>query len=30
MPESDWLLVAIAVPISILTASIPWLFLIAG
>jgi hypothetical protein len=28
MPESDWLLVVIAVAIAILTASIPWLFLI--
>jgi hypothetical protein len=26
--KSDWLLVAIAVAVSILTASIPWLWLI--
>jgi len=30
MPKSDWSLVAIAVVVSILIASVPWLFLITS
>ena len=28
MPKSDWSFVAVAVAVSIVTASVPWLFLI--